>query len=70
MKIIVNGQELEISYRVAVSYANVVEYAGLSGSPSVTYNRGLSGAQGIMHVGEILPVVEGMIFNACHTGNA
>lgn len=70
--IILNGKTCDVDAHL--SYEQVVELAGLTGHPTVTYRgkrQGDSCREGEMHTGcNILHIEDGMIFNVMHTGNA
>lgn len=52
-----------------LTYAMVVSLAGLIGQPSVTFKA--AGIQsGILHVGEMAPEIDGIVFNVAHTNRA
>jgi len=69
----VNGKPMEATGET-VSYEYIVELAGMTGYPTVTYSgprKGDMRRSGEMHMGCPPVVLEpGMIFNVCHTGNA
>lgn len=73
LTIIVNGKHIETSLS-EVHYADVVAFAGKEGNPSVTYRARLGGdltKSGMMHEGSgPVTLVDGMVFNVMHTGNA
>ncbi len=73
MKIVINTRVLDF-YGSQISYEKVVQLAGMTGHPSVTYRgprNGDSQRSGIMHPGcKAVELDEGMVFNAQHTGNA
>jgi len=67
MKIILNGQEVEVSERV-LSYAQIT---AMVYQPTITYARGpKSKPEGIIHRDMGVKVVEGMIIDCMRTGNA
>lgn len=73
MRIVVNGQSIKTD-AISISYEEIVELAGYSGNPSVTYCSKLDGdvrRQGTMYAG-CSPVLltDVMIFDVVHTGAA
>ncbi len=67
MKIILNGQEVEVHER-ALSYDQI---AAMAYQPTVTYSRGpKSKPQGIIHRTMSVKIVDGMIIDCIRTGNA
>lgn len=67
MKIILNGQEVEVHDRV-LSYDRI---AAMVYQPTVTYSRGpKSKPEGIIHKDMGVKVVEGMIIDCMRTGAA
>ena len=56
--------------RGAISYEELVEFAGESGKPSVTYEDPTSGRDGILSPRLAVRLHEGMHFSVMHTGNA
>ena len=68
--IIVNGREKKVS-KVELSFAEVVELAGLPSTPdtifTVTYRRGNGNKEGTLVEGESIKLKEGMIFNVTRT---
>ena len=72
MKIIVNGDEHEISDdKVSLTYEEVVKLAEHKPkyNPSVTAKL-LDGSGSILSPGRKVGLFEGMIFNVAYTGNA
>lgn len=56
-----------------ISYEQLVELAGMKGTPSAMYEgprHGDSQRSGIMHPGKIVAVEDGMHFSVAHTNNA
>jgi len=73
MRIIVNGFAVYFE-PACISYQEIVELAGLTGTPSVTYSSKRDGdvrREGTMHAG-CSPVLltDVMVFNVVHTGGA
>lgn len=67
----VNGKLRDVvSIDNIVSYKDVVRFAGLTGTPTVTFRRGRHGADGTMGPGDRVVAVSGMVFNVGHTGAA
>lgn len=68
--IIVNGREKKVA-KEEISFAEVVELAGLPSTPNtiftVTYRRGHGNKEGTLVEGESVKVKEGMIFNVTAT---
>lgn len=71
MNIIVNGKRSVVAGK-DMSYANLLQIAGYVFLPdlSVTYRKGVNGAEGILVNGQTVLLADGMIFNVAHTGNA
>jgi hypothetical protein len=69
VEIIVNEQRIKVK-QWDLSYEEILLMAGKSGNPSVTWGvRGNNGG-GILSAGKKVAVVQGLIINAMHTGNA
>lgn len=66
--IVVNGRKHRIDAD-AISYAAVVELAGKTGTPTVTW-REKSGRGGVLAAGDGVLIEDGMIFNVAHTDSA
>jgi hypothetical protein len=64
--IYVNGQKLMVDEKQ--SYESIVALAEMSGTPSMTLKRGRNGR--MWHPGTLEEVLDGDVFNVCHTGNA
>lgn len=73
MKVNINGVDREVDAD-RITYFALVELAGETGYPSVTYSgprRGYSRRSGEMHAGcEPVKLEDGMVFSVIHTGNA
>lgn len=73
MRVIVNGCSIQTDL-VCVSYEEVVEWAGLTGTPSVIYCSRRDGdvrRQGTMYAGcPSVLLSDVMTFNVAHTGGA
>lgn len=67
MRITVNGKAHDVDAD-AIEYEALVELAGMTGTPSMTWRAGKD--SGILHPGDGAFVVEGLVVNAAHTGNA
>lgn len=74
MKVTMNGIERWLRQSDSpMSYEKIVELAGLTGQPSMTYHVRISGdtvRQGTLIAGESLELAHGMRISVVHTGNA
>jgi ribosomal protein L37E len=67
VKVTINGRDSFLP--VNSTYEAIVKLAGMTGRPSMVYRaKGWPG--GVLHPGQALEVLPGMIFNVCHTGGA
>lgn len=66
--VVINGTKRKASG--TVTYVQVVQWAGMTGTPSVTFSKALFGREGILSPGQSIDVVDGTIFNCVHTGAA
>lgn len=67
--ITVNGKGFAVNQHTALSYQQVAGLAKQRGHPSVTlYQKGEEGR--ILHPGEFVEPVEGMVFNVTGTSDA
>lgn len=71
MNIIVNCREKEYNGEI-ISYEQVMQLAGHDPEKvySVTWSDRKEDRNGLMYKGKIVPVNEGMVFNAMDTSNA
>lgn len=71
MKIFVNGEEYNTE-ELSLAYEDIVSFAGLAGTPSMTLHakKGQYSMDKIVSPGDDVPVIEGMRFEVHHTGNA
>lgn len=74
MKVTINGTERWLRQSESpMAYERIVELAGLTGQPSMTYHVRISAdtvRQGTLIAGESLELAHGMRITAAHTGNA
>lgn len=71
MNIIINGVGCIVHDDCThIDYEEVVRRSGGVGNPTVTYGRGSGGPQGTLSPERDVEIVNGMVFNVCHTGNA
>ena len=57
----------------SVSYEQLVQLAGMKGSPSIAYSGPRTGdtrREGTVHIGQSITTQQGMNFTVIHTGNA
>lgn len=69
MRVVVNGEPLDVISVETISYELARKLAGLTGAPSVTWKLP-NGAGGILTPGDRIAIAEGLVINVCHTGNA
>lgn len=69
MKIVINGSEVETTAE-SLSYEDVVSMARERGHPSVTWSVRGSRDGGTLYTGKSVTVVDGLVINCVHTGNA
>lgn len=68
-EIIINGEIIILDPQPGIfSYERIVELAGMSGYPSITYKG--PDLNGILIPGENIEMWNDMVFNVAHTGNA
>lgn len=72
MILVINGEAKVVTDDAThIDYEEVVERAGHTGSPTMTYSHGAEGARlGTLSPGQSVAIVEGMIFGVHHTDNA
>lgn len=63
-----NGERRHVG-KDELTYELVARMAGLS-QPSVTFAKGINGAQGTLLPGQSVAIVDGMVFNVCNTSSA
>lgn len=66
--VVINGRSYEMIAAGAIDYEELVELAGMTGTPSMTWKCGSS--SGILHPGEGVFVLQGLRVEIAHTGNA
>lgn len=66
--VMLNGEQRSV-LRENASYETVVEWAGLSGAPTVTWRRA-GGMGDVLRPGQVLPLVPGMVINVVYTSDA
>lgn len=74
VNIIVNGKTIPTVRREipSLTYEEIVKIAGMTGTPSMTWRirRSETNTGGILSPGDRIPVQDGLVLNAYHTGNA
>jgi hypothetical protein len=71
--VIINGREHQVEGHNYLMYSQIVLLAGMTGTPSVTWRIRGTNEGGIVHpIGgkAVLPLLEGLVINVAHTGNA
>lgn len=74
MQVTINGTQRWLRQSESpITYEQIVELAGLTGAPTMTYHAKINGdtvRQGTLIAGESLELAHGMRISVVHTGNA